>query len=316
VTDNPSIFEKAVLHSDRYDDQYTQLIQAGKTVEQSYWELQIQDINDALEILWPVYASSHGEDGFVSIEVSPDVALDTQRTMDSARYLHERINKPNVMIKIPATKEGVPAIKQMIAEGRNVNVTLIFSLKRYDEVIEAYLAGLEEAAETLSPNAIHAISSVASFFISRVDTEVDKRLDAIGSPEAQQLKGKAAVAQAKLAYELAQKKFSGPRWQSLTNRAGAKMQRPLWASTGTKNPDYPDTLYVEQVIGPSTVNTMPEKTIHAFMDHGTVARTVDQDLAEAHAVLQKLKEIGIDMEDVAETLEMPAWSLLASRSIP
>ncbi|GAQ91498.1 Transaldolase [Klebsormidium nitens] len=303
VTDNPSIFEKAVMHSDRYDGQYRELIAAGKTVEQSYWELQITDINDALEVLWPVYAASHGEDGYISIEVSPEVALDTQRTIDSARYLHGRINKPNLMIKIPATKEGVPAIQRMIAEGRNVNVTLIFSLTRYEAVIDAYLAGLEEAAEQLSAEKVAAISSVASFFVSRVDTEVDKRLDAIGTPEAQALKGKAAVAQAKLAYELAQNKFSGPRWQGLATRASAKMQRPLWASTGTKNAAYPDTLYVDQLIGPATVNTMPEKTIQAFMDHGSVARTVDQELDDAHATMRKLKEIGIDMEDVATTLE-------------
>ncbi len=201
--------------------------------------------------------------------MAPDLARDTEGTIASARYLHERINRPNLFVKIPATAEGVPAIKQMISEGRNINVTLIFSLDRYADVIEAYISGLEACEGDLS-----RVASVASFFISRVDTEVDRRLDAIGTPEALAQRGKAAVAQGKLAYELFSETFHGPRWDALVAR-GATVQRPLWASTSTKNPAYPDTLYVDELIGPDTVNTMPDQTIEAFDDHGTVARTVD-----------------------------------------
>ncbi|MDQ3758275.1 MAG: transaldolase, partial [Actinomycetota bacterium] len=205
--------------------------------------------------------------------------------------------EPNLYVKIPATAEGVPAIRQMVAEGRNVNITLIFGLPRYDEVIEAYLSGLEACEGALSN-----VRSVASFFVSRVDTEVDRRLEAIGTEEALSLRGKAAVAQAKLAYELFRQRFSGPRWEALAAR-GAHVQRPLWASTSTKNPAYPDLLYVDTLIGPDTVNTMPDATIEAFLDHGTPARTVDIGVEEARAVFERLGELGVDMDDVGRTLE-------------
>jgi len=231
------------------------------------------------------------------VEVDPGLAHDTDGTVAAARHLHETIARPNLLVKIPGTAEGVAAIKQMISEGRSINVTLIFSLGRYGEVMEAYLSGLEACDGDLS-----GVHSVASFFVSRVDTEVDRRLDAIGTPEALALRGKAAVAQAKLAYEQFRSIFSGPRWEALQAR-GAHLQRPLWASTSTKNPAYPDTLYVDSLIGPDTVNTLPDATIEAFNDHGTVARTVDADMDEVHRVWSTLADVGVDMDDVAAQLE-------------
>ena len=218
-------------------------------------------------------------------------------TAAAARHLHETIARPNLLVKIPGTAEGVPAIRQMISEGRSINVTLIFSLQRYADVMEAYLSGLESREGDLS-----SIHSVASFFISRVDTEVDRRLEAIGSPEALALRGKAAVAQGQLAYKEFRSTFSGPRWEALVAR-GAMLQRPLWASTSTKNPAYPDTLYVDTLIGPDTVNTMPDATIEAFADHGTLARTVDKDVDQAEAVWRELADVGVDMDDVGAQLE-------------
>jgi transaldolase len=223
--------------------------------------------------------------------------LDTEGTTHAARHLSETIAQPNLYVKIPGTKAGLPAIQTMISEGRSINVTLLFSLERYGEVIEAYLSGLEAAEGDLS-----AISSVASFFVSRVDTEVDRRLDEIGTDDALALRGKAAVANARLAYELFLERFSGPRWDALVAR-GARVQRPLWASTSTKNPAYPDTLYVDELIGPHTVNTIPDATLEAFDDHGTVARTLDTDFAGAHATLAALKAVGVDMDDVTRVLE-------------
>jgi transaldolase len=266
-------------------------------VEEAYWELVITDIEAALKVLRPVHDSSDGIDGFVSIEVSPVIAHDTAASITDARALHTRIAEPNLFVKIPATAEGVPAIQQMAADGRSINVTLIFSLRRYADVIEAYLSGLEACDGDLS-----GVHGVGSFFVSRVDTEVDRRLDAVGTPEALGLKGKAAVAQAKLAYQLFVDRFRGPRWDALAAR-GARVQRPLWASTSTKNPDYPDLLYVDTLIGPDTVNTLPDATIAAFIDHGVVTGTVDTGVEEAAAVLEALDRLGIDMEDVASTLE-------------
>jgi transaldolase len=236
----------------------------------------------------------------VSVEVAPELARDTDATIAAARRLHERIDQPNLLVKIPATGEGVPAIQAMIAEGRSINITLIFSLARYAEVIDAYLAGLETFAR--GGGDLTSVHSVASFFVSRVDTEVDRRLEAIGTPAALALRGQAAVAQAKLAYRLFQDRFSGPRWQALAVR-GARPQRPLWASTSTKNPAYPDTLYVDSLIGPDTVNTLPEATIAAFEDHGTLARTIDSGVGDAQAVMDGLAEVGVDMDDVGRTLE-------------
>ncbi len=306
VTSNPTIFAKAIEGQDTYDAQFSSLI-GHATVEDAYWELVIADIDRASEVLAPVHTASEGADGFVSVEVAPSLAHDTAGTIAAARGLHERVAGPNVLVKIPATVEGVPAIHQMIAEGRSINVTLIFSLDRYRDVIEAYLSGLDAYAAGGATD-LSGVASVASFFVSRVDTEVDRRLDALiergaGDRDAlAALKGQAAVAQARAAYELFTSQFSGPRWDRLV-ALGARVQRPLWASTSTKNPAYPDLAYVDTLIGPDTVNTMPDTTVDAFLDHGTVARTVDTDTDHTHAVLTGLGDAGVDLGDVATTLE-------------
>ncbi len=297
ITSNPSIFQKAMTGTDAYDDQLRGLVDGGATIEDSYWALVVRDILDALDILRPVYEESAGVDGYVSVEVDPALAPDTDGTMAAARALNQRIDRPNLYVKIPATAEGIPAIRQMIAEGRSINVTLIFSLTRYRDVMEAYVAGLEACEGDLS-----TVSSVASFFISRTDNEVDRRLDDIGTPEALALRGQTAVAQGQVAYDMFREVFSGARWEALAAR-GARVQRPLWASTSTKNPSYPDTLYVDTLIGPDTVNTLPDATLEAFEDHGTVARTVDADPAAAHVVLHDVTEAGVDLDDVARVLE-------------
>jgi transaldolase len=300
VTANPTIFAKAIEGSDAYDEQFAALIAQGRPVTDAYWDLVADDIGDALGVLRPTFDSSAGSDGFVSIEVAPELARDTDATIAAARQLHGRIAQPNLLVKIPATGEGVPAIQAMIAEGHSINITLIFSLSRYAEVIDAYLAGLETLAE--GGGDLASVHSVASFFVSRVDTEADRRLDAIGTGAALALKGQAAVAQAKLAYLLFRDRFAGERWERLAAR-GAQMQRPLWASTSTKNPAYPDTLYVDSLIGPDTVNTLPEATISAFEDHGTIARTIDSGVAHAGAVMESLAEVGVDMDDLGRALE-------------
>jgi transaldolase len=296
VTSNPTIFQKAIAGSADYDEQFRELLQSHK-VEEAYWELVFRDIADALEALRPVYDESRGTDGFVSLEVAPALAADTAGTVEAAHAFAERLAAPNLMVKIPGTVEGVPAVRAMVAAGVNINVTLIFSVPRYGDVIEAYLSGLESRDGDLS-----GIAGVASFFVSRVDTEVDRRLESIGSDEALALRGKAAVAQAKLAYDLFTQRFSGPRWEALAAR-GARVQRPLWASTSTKNPAYPDLLYVDSLIGPDTVNTMPDTTADAFADHGTVARTIDEGVDEAKATLDRIEALGIDLSDVSATLE-------------
>jgi transaldolase len=297
VTSNPTIFQKAIAAGEAYDDQFAALLKEGRSVLDSYWEMVVDDIRHTLELLRPVHDHSDGEDGFVSIEVSPLLARDTEGTIEAARGLHQRIDRPNLYVKIPGTAEGLPAIRQMISEGHSVNVTLLFSVDRYREVMEAYLSGLEAAEGDLS-----RISSVASFFVSRVDTEADRRLDAAGTDDAAALKGKVAVANAKVAYQAFLETFTGPRWEALAAR-GARVQRPLWASTSTKNPAYPDTLYVDTLIGPDTVNTMPENTLADFDDHGTLARTVDEGLDAARAVLDRLGDVGVDLADVTATLE-------------
>jgi transaldolase len=300
VTANPTIFTKAIVGSADYDEQFSALIAAGSAVEDAYWRMVVDDITAALAVLRPVYDASGGIDGFASIEVAAELAHDTQATIETARALHERIAAPNLFVKIPATAEGVPAIQAMIAEGRSINITLIFSLARYNQVIEAYLSGLEALVERGGdPSSVH---SVASFFVSRVDTEVDHRLDKVGSDEALAMRGQAAIAQARLAYRLFRERFSGPRWQCLAD-LGAHVQRPLWASTSTKNPSYPDTRYVDELIGPGTVNTLPEVTIAAFEDHGTLARTIDTGVDEAAAVMRRLAAVDVDMDDVGLTLE-------------
>jgi len=299
VTSNPTIFQKAISGGSDYDEQFAELIRT-KSVEEVYWDLVVTDIAGALKVMRPVHDASGGEDGFVSAEVAPSLANDTEGTIAEARSLHQRIAEPNVFVKIPATKEGVPAIRQMIAEGRSINVTLIFGLDRYGEVIEAYISGLEEFGA--GGGDLHRVHSVASFFVSRVDTEVDRRLEAIGSDEAHSLRGKAAVANAKLAYQLCLERFRGPRWDALAAK-GACLQRPLWASTSTKNPEYADLMYVDELIGSDTVNTMPDQTVQAFVDHGTVARTVDHNVDKARRTMDRLKAVGIDIDDVTKTLE-------------
>jgi transaldolase len=301
LTSNPTIFQKAIQGSPDYDEQFAQLAKANHPIIDDYWAMVLADINGALDVFAELYHDSHGADGFASVEVAPDLAHDGPGTEAAARHLHEQIHRPNLMVKIPATAEGVAPIEAMIAEGRNINVTLIFSLDRYAEVIEAYISGLEKYAKVAGAD-LSKVASVASFFISRVDTEIDHRLEAIGTPEALDLRGKGAVAQGKLAYQMFQKAFSGSRWEALAAK-GAVVQRPLWASTSTKNPAYPDTLYVDELIGPDTVNTLPEATIEAFTDHGNLARRVDADLDQAEAAWNGLTAVGIDLDDVGATLE-------------
>lgn len=300
VTANPTIVARAIESSDAYDHQAHDLVAVGHSMEDVYWDLAITDVVDALAMLRPIYDASQGADGFVSIEVAPNLANDTQATIRAARDLHERIAAPNLLVKIPATTAGVPAIGAMVAEGRSINVTLIFSLARYRQVLEAYLSGLETLARR--GRDLSTVSGVASFFVSRVDTEVDRRLDEIGTDDVLALRGQAPIAQAKLAYQLFREAHAGPRWERLADR-GARVQRPLWASTSTKNPSYPDTLYVDSLIGPDTVNTLPESTLQAFEDHGTLARTIDIDVEAAQQLMQALARTGVDMDDVGSTLE-------------
>jgi transaldolase len=298
VTSNPSIFDKAIAGSGDYDGRIAELAAAGASMTDIYLDLVLADVRAATDILAGVHRDSEGRDGFVSLEVDPGHAHDTVATLAEARRLHDALSCTNAMIKIPATPEGLPAIRSMIAEGRSVNVTLIFSLERHQQVMEAHLAGLEQRAEEgLTLSGVH---SVASFFVSRVDTEVDARLDAIGDTDTP--RGGAALAQARLAWDHFTRICASPRWQRLAT-LGASPQRPLWASTSTKNPAYPDTLYVDGLIGPDTVNTLPDATLEAFDDHGTIARTVDADPDGDRALLARISEAGIDMDDVARTLE-------------
>ena len=307
VTSNPTIFAKAIEGGSDYDEQFADLL-ATHTVEAAYWELVVTDIRAALAVLRPVHDASGGLDGFISLEVSPALAHDTAGTIRDARHFHELVAEPNLYVKIPATAEGVAAVRAMIGEGRNINITLLFSLERYAEVIEAYIGGLEDLVASGTDD-LSAVRSVASFFVSRVDTEVDRRLEALAAtapPDRAAAiaarRGTAAVAQARRAYALFTDRFSGPRWEALAAR-GANVQRPLWASTSTKNPAYPDLAYVDSLIGPDTVNTMPDETVAAFVDHGKPARTVDADPAGAVAALAAIEEAGVDMADVARTLE-------------
>jgi transaldolase len=301
LTSNPTIFQKAISGSSDYDEQFSGIATDAGPILDDYWTLVLSDIEAACEVFDPLYEQSEGGDGFVSVEVDPGLAHDAAGTEAAARDLHERIARRNLMVKIPATAEGIAPIRQMLSEGRNTNITLIFSLERHQEVMDAYLDGLEAYAATDGAD-LSKVASVASFFVSRVDTEVDRRLEAIGTPDALALRGKAAIAQAKLAYRQFVKTFAGPRWEALAAQ-GARVQRPLWASTSTKNPAYPDTMYVDALIGPHTVNTLPDATITSFEDHGTLSRTVDADVDDAEATWRQLAEIGVDLADVSATLE-------------
>ena len=305
MTSNPTIFQKALAGGDAYDDQ---LLSAEEGLDQSQlFELvETTDVRDACDRFAGVFASTRGADGFVSIEVSPGVSQSADATVEEARRLWKTVNRPNVMVKVPGTQEGAVAVRRLIAEGINVNITLLFAIEAHARVIEAYFAGLEDRVRAGQP--IDGISSVASFFVSRVDTEIDKRLDALAAnaiggekERLEMLKGRAAIANAKLAYKLFTEKFSGPRWDALKSK-GARVQRPLWASTSTKNPKYRDVMYVEELIGPDTVDTMPPATIEAFRDHGDVQRTVNARVGAAEGLLKELEGVGISMRDVTDKL--------------
>jgi transaldolase len=301
ATTNPTIFQKAISGSTYYDEQLRDLALRGVDIGEALRSITTWDVRTACDVFRPVYDATGGIDGRVSIEVDPRIAHDTERTVAEARALWWLVDRDNLFIKIPATVEGIPAIAQCLSEGISINVTLIFSLERYDAVMDAFLEGMERAQK--SGHDLSTITSVASFFVSRVDTEVDKRLDKIGSEEAKALRGKAAVANARLAYQHYERVFASDRWKAL-KAAGAQPQRPLWASTGVKDPSLPDTLYVTELVAPGTVNTMPEATLQAVYDHGEIEPdTVRSHYAEAQQVLDELKSLGIDYDDVVQVLE-------------
>jgi transaldolase len=301
VTSNPTIFAKALGEATEYAEQVTDLARRGIGVEEATRAITTYDVRWACDVMRPAYDASSGVDGRVSIEVDPRLAHDTARTVAEARALWWLVDRPNLYIKIPATEAGLPAITATLAEGISVNVTLIFGLDRYDQVMDAFMAGLEQAKA--NGHDLAGLASVASFFVSRVDSEVDKRLDKLGTDEARSLRGRAANANAQLAYQRYERAFATPRWAALA-AAGARPQRPLWASTSTKNPDYRDVMYVEELVAPGVVNTMPEPTIHAFADHGEVkVGVVQSSYAQAQAVLDRLEALGIAYADVTATLE-------------
>lgn len=300
LTSNPTIFQKAIQNSSDYDDQFFAELRNDHSIPDIYWKLVISDIVAASELFQPVYEESKMIDGYVSVEVDPRLSRDTHGTIAAARHLRSSISQPNVMIKIPATVEGLPAITQMVSEGCPVNVTLIFSLERYSQVMDAYITGLEQRAERDLP--LQSVQSVASFFISRVDSEIDSQLSRSTHSEALSLMGTSAINQARLAYQMFRDRFSGPRWAVLANK-GAALQRPLWASTSTKNPQYLDTLYIDELIGPDTVNTIPEATMHAFIDHGNISPTIEKDLARVQQQWAMLQTCGVDTDSVAQKLE-------------
>ena len=298
ATSNPTIFQKAMSEGNAYDEQLHELAGEGADLDASFWVLAERDIHDACELFRPVWERGGGRDGYVSLEVDPRLAYDTLETYREAMRLHQTLQCPNLMVKIPATKPGLAAIEDVIAKGHSINVTLIFSLRRYSEVAESYIRGIERLiAEGGDPS---KVASVASFFVSRIDTEADRRLEQAGAP--QDLQGKLAIANAKLAYAHYQESFSGPRWEYLAGK-GATAQRVLWASTSTKNPSYSDVLYVEELLGPDTVNTMPEETIKAYQDHGHPEPRLERDLDGARRVFEQLEQAGIDYEDITDTLE-------------
>jgi transaldolase len=298
ATSNPTIFEKAMTAGDAYDEQIHELAAKAASVEETFWALAEQDIRDACDVFRPVWEAGKHRDGYVSLEVDPRLAYDTLTTFREAMRIHESVERPNLMVKIPATKPGLAAIEDVISKGRSINITLIFSLSRYAEVAESYIRGVERfVAEGGDPR---KVASVASFFVSRIDTEADRRLEELDAPK--ELHGKLAIANAKLAYAHYLEAFSGPRWEYLVGK-GATPQRVLWASTSVKNPAYPDVMYVEELLGPDTVNTMPEETIKAYQDHGDPLPRLQSGLDEAKAVLERLAQAGVDYDDVTDTLE-------------
>jgi transaldolase len=298
VTSNPTIFQKAISHGEAYDEQLKELLEETEDDKEIFFRLALDDIRDACDVLRPAWDDANGSDGFVSMEVEPGIAYDTEKSFEQAIWIHEQVDRPNLMVKIPATMAGLPAIEDCIARGRSINITLIFGLDRYKAVVEAYLRGLERlVAGGGDPS---KVASVASFFVSRVDTETDKRLEALGNTE---LQGKLAIANAKLAYQHYLEAFAGSRWDFLAGK-GARTQPCLWASTSTKNPAYRDVVYVEELIGSDTVNTMPLETIEAFQDHGAIrGDTVVEGIDDAKRLLEQLRDAGIDYDDVVDTLE-------------
>lgn len=299
LTSNPAIFAKAITETTEYDEQIRRLTLDGKSVEEIYETLIVEDIQSAADELRPIFNKSRGADGYVSLEVNPHLAHDRQGTINEVKHLFSAVNRPNVMIKVPGTSEGILAYQELIENGVNINVTLLFSITQYDIVAEAFLVALQERAGKL--DRIDRIASVASFFVSRIDVKVDKMLDELGTPEADALKGRIGIANAKIAYQHFKKFFNGRRWDYLRDR-GANFQRVLYGSTSTKNPEYSDVMYVDNLIGEHTVNTIPPKTIDAFLDHGTAASTLENDIDEAHEQLEQLSKLGIDLDDVTRQL--------------
>jgi transaldolase len=292
VTSNPTIFEKGMGSSDRYDDAFREVAAETTDPQEVFERLALADVRDAADLLRPIFEATEGQDGYVSFELPASIAFDAQTSIDEAQRLYELIDRENVLIKAPGTEEGVQAFEELTARGVNVNMTLLFAVERYRDIANAYVRGLQRRLDGGEP--VDRAASVASFFVSRVDTKVDAELERLGRED---LRGKAAVANAKIAYEAFQEIFSGEAWDRL-REAGANVQRPLWASTSTKNPDYPDTLYVDELIGPDTVNTMPEVTIDAARDHATPERTVDRDAGAAHELVRELREVGVDFDDI------------------
>ncbi len=297
VTSNPTIFQQAIAQSELYDQELQELAEKTDDAKEIFRRIAVRDIQDACDIFMPVYEQTEHKDGYASLEVAPELAVDTEGTIARAKLVWEMVDRPNLLVKIPATREGLPAIEESIAAGISVNVTLIFSLERYREVAQAYIRGVERLIEGGGDPA--KVASVASFFVSRVDTETDRRLEELGRED---LKGRLAIDNAKIVYQEFKKIFSGPKWESLESR-GATKQRPLWASTSTKNPQYKDTVYVDNLIGRETVNTMPLSTLEATMDHAEVRPTLEEGIDEAYKLLEELKEAGVDYDDVVEVLE-------------
>lgn len=299
VTSNPAIFQKAITESNEYDAQIQLLALAGKSAEEIYEGLAIEDSRMAADALRPVFEETNGEDGFFSLEVNPHLAHDKQGTIKEATRLFATVDRPNIMIKVPATPEGVLAFQELMEEGININVTLMFSLEQYDQIAEAYISALENRAAKVYT--LQQIASVASIFVSRLDTKVDKMLEAYKTPKAEAVKGRIGIANAKIVYQHFKGAFLSERWKRLEEK-GARLQRVLYGSTGTKNPEYSDVMYVENLIGPNTVNTIPPKTLEAFLDHGTVAMTLESDLDEARTQLHDLAELGINLDEVTQEL--------------